>query len=133
MLISTKDRVINSISYSYDGKQHDYKILKDTFAPEHDWFKKFTLKVDLGYLGIEKDYNCSGIAIPHKKTKLYPLTDSQKDENKRTASERISVEYSIGGMKRYRTLSDHLRIHLIDFYDDVLGVCAGLWSFYLTN
>ena len=98
MLISTKDRVINSISYSHDGKQHDYKILKDTFASKHDWFKKFTLKVDLGYLGIKKDYNCAGIATPHKKIKLHPLTDSQKDENKKMASKRISVEHSIGGM-----------------------------------
>jgi hypothetical protein len=43
------------------------------------------------------------------------------------------VEHSIGGMKRYRILSDRLRNHLIDFYDDVLEVCAGLWNFYLAN
>ena len=133
MLISTKDKVISFISYSYEGRQHDYKILKEVFTPEHDWFRKFTLKVDLGYLGIKKDYNCVSIEIPHKKTKLHPLTDSQKNENKRMASARINVEHSIGGMKRYRILSDRLRMHLIDFYDDVLGVCAGLWNFYLTN
>ena len=49
------------------------------------------------------------------------------------ASERVNVEHSIGGMKRYRILSDRLRIHLIDFYDDVLGVCAGFWNCYLAN
>jgi hypothetical protein len=24
-------------------------------------------------------------------------------------------------------------MHLVDFYDEVLGVCAGLWNFYLVN
>ena len=62
-----------------------------------------------------------------------PLTDTQKDENTRMASLRIKVEHSIGGMKRYRILSDRLRNHLIDLYDDILGVCAGLWNFYLAN
>jgi hypothetical protein len=49
------------------------------------------------------------------------------------ASERIKVEHSIGGLKRYRILSDRLRTHLIDLYDDILWVCAGLWNFYLAN
>jgi hypothetical protein len=49
------------------------------------------------------------------------------------ASVRIKVEHSIGGMKRYRILSDRLRNHLIDLYDDILGACAGPWNFYLAN
>lgn len=36
-------------------------------------------------------------------------------------------------MKRYRMLSDRPRIHLIDLYDDMPAVCAGLWNFYLTD
>ncbi len=49
------------------------------------------------------------------------------------ASVRIKVEHSIAGMKRYRILSDRLRIHLIDLYDDILALCVGLRNFYLTN
>ena len=89
--------------------------------------------MDLGYAGIIKDYLCKSISIPHKKTKNNPLKDTQKDENTRMASLRIKVEHSIGGMKRYRILSDRLRNHLIDLYDDILGVCAGLWNLYLAN
>lgn len=133
MVISTKDKMIKYLSYSYEGKIHDDKLLKSVFSPEQDWFKKFIIKVDLGYLGIKKHYASINTNIPHKKTKLNPLTDHQKDENKKMAAERITVEHSIGGMKRYRILSDRLRTHLIDFYDDVLGVCAGLWNFYLAN
>jgi hypothetical protein len=68
-----------------------------------------------------------------ERDKTKPLTESQKDENKQMASERIIVEHSIAGLKRYRILSDRLRVHLIDLYDDILGVCAGFWNFYLAN
>ena len=56
---------------------------------------------------------------------------AQGAENRALASEWISVEHSIGGLKRYRILSDRLRSHDANFYDQVLGVCAGLWNFYL--
>lgn len=133
MIISTPSKHIKYISTSYHGKCHDYKLLKTEFPPEQDWFKNFIIKVDLGYVGIQKDYCCKSLFIPDKKTKLKPLTDTQKESNKSYAAERIIVEHSIGGMKRYRILSDRLRTHLIDFYDDVLAVCAGLWNFYISN
>jgi hypothetical protein len=88
---------------------------------------------NISYLGFKKDYAYQQVFIPYKKTKLNPLTDIQKETNKRYAAERITIEHSIAGMKRYRILSDRLRTHLIDFYDDVLAVCAGLWNFYLAN
>lgn len=133
MLISTKAKEIKYISACREGRVHDYQLLKDALPPEQNWFQNFSIKVDLGYIGIIKDYVCKNIAIPHKKSKTKPLSESQKNENKQMASERIKVEHSIGGLKRYRILSDRLRIHLIDLYDDILGVCAGLWNFYLTN
>jgi len=133
MIISTKSKFISYISYCREGSLHDYRLLKENFPTQVDWFKKFSLRVDLAYLGISKDYSCKSVYVAHKKTKTKPLTQTQKSENKLMASERIYIEHSIGGMKRYRMLSDRLRIHLIDLYDDMLGVCAGLWNFYLTN
>lgn len=44
-----------------------------------------------------------------------------------------AVDHSIGGMKRYRILSDRLRIHDCGMYNKVVEVCAGLWNFNLTN
>ncbi|MGH9855567.1 MAG: transposase family protein [Blastocatellia bacterium] len=71
--------------------------------------------------------------IPNKKKKNQELSSEQKSENKLLASERIYVEHAIGGMKRYRILSDRLRVHDIELYDVILGVCAGLWNFYLNH
>lgn len=133
MLISTKQKVIKYLSHCCYGKQHDFSLLKNEFPPELPWFEKFNIKVDLGYLGIVKEYKCKNISIPYKKSKNNPLTDEQKLVNKQFASERIFIEHSISGLKRFRILSDRLRIHNIDFYDEILGACAGLWNFYLAN
>lgn len=89
--------------------------------------------MDLGYLGFEKEYRYKKLFIPHKKPKKSELTGPQKAENKTVSSERITVEHSIGGMKRYRILSERLRVHDFDLYDDILNVCAGLWNFYLEH
>ena len=108
-------------------------MFKEEFPPEQDWFKSFRVRVDLGFLGIDKDYVCQELLLPNKKKKKQELTDEQKQENRLLASERIVVEHAIGGMKRYRILSDRLRIHDIELYNVILGVCAGLWNFYLTH
>lgn len=133
MVISTKSKVIKYLSRSYQGKQHDFSLLKIEFPPELPWFEKFNIKVDLGYLGIVKEYLCKTISIPYKKPKKQSLTEEQKLANKQFSAERVIVEQSLSGLKRFRVLSDRLRIHDIDLYDDILGVCAGLWNFYLAN
>ena len=63
--------------------------------------------------------------MPHKKPKGKKLTKEQKDENTQLASERVIVEHSIGGLKRYRILSDRLRVKNRELYDDVLGYVLG--------
>ncbi len=121
------------LSNCWVGKTHDYTILKEEFPPEKDWFVDKYVRIDLGFLGIEKDYVCKQVTIPHKKPKKGTLTTKQKEDNKEYAQERIYVEHSIGGLKRYRMRSDRLRVHDIGFYNDALEVCAGLWNFYITN
>jgi hypothetical protein len=113
------------------GKSHDYSLLKTFFPADKQWFKKFTVRLDLGFLGFGKDYVCKKYFLPIKKPKGQELTDDQHEANKKQASERILVEHAIGGLKRYRILSDRLRMHDLKRYDDLLGVCAGLWNFYL--
>jgi hypothetical protein len=133
MIISDFKKRIGYISPSCIGKKHDYSFLKEIFSPSKDWFKTFTVCVDLGYLGIKKDYVCKKVEIPHKKKKNTSLTDDQKKENKVLSARRVIVEQSIGGIKRYRILSDRLRMHHIDSYDKVLGICTGLWNFYIAK
>jgi DDE superfamily endonuclease len=83
-------------------------------------------------LGIDKESVCKELSLPHKKPGKQELTMLQKLENRVFARERVKVAHAIGGMKRYRILSDRLRLHDIGLYDDLLEVCAGLWNFQLS-
>jgi DDE superfamily endonuclease len=112
---------------------HDFKLLKEEFPPEQNWFKHFKVRVDLGYLGIAQEYVCKTLSLPHKKRKQQELSAVQKWENRGFAQERVPVEHAIGGLKRYRILSERLRLHDFGLYNDVLGVCAGLWNFQLSH
>ena len=129
--MSNTARWILYLSYCWVGKTHDYRVFKAEFPPDEAWFAEPEVHVDLGFYGIEKDYISKGCSIPHKKPKQKELTEEQKAENKVRASQRVSVEHSIAGLKRYRILSDRLRMHDLELYNDVLGVCAGLWNFCL--
>lgn len=133
MVITTAKTTIKYLSHSINGKTHDFNLLKMLFNPDVNWFEKFNIKLDSGYTGFGKIYSSKSLAIPYKKSKNNPLSEDQKQFNKELSSKRIVVENSIGGMKRYHILSNRLRLHNIDFYDKILGVCAGLWNFYLSN
>ena len=133
MILSNPQRKVLYVSNCWVGNTHDYRMFKEEFPPEQDWLKGFQVRVDLGFLGIEKDYVCKELLLPNKKKKKQELSPEQRQENKILASERIAVEHAIGGMKRYRILSDRLRVQDVRLYNVILGVCAGLWNFYLTH
>jgi hypothetical protein len=132
VIVSNPQRRILYVSQCWVGKTHDYRLLREEFPPEQPWFKDFQVRVDLGFLGIERDYVCKELLLPNKKKKKQELSQEQKDENQARARTRIYVEHAIGGMKRYRILSDRLRVHDVELYNVILGVCAGLWNYYLT-
>lgn len=121
------------MSKAWAGKVHDYNQLKVEFPPQQAWFSDLAIGVDLGYLGIVKDYACEQVSIPKKKPRGGELTSAEKADNQLKSSERIWVEHAIGGLKRFRYLSDRLRTHKVSLYESAVGVCAGLWNFYLTN
>jgi hypothetical protein len=129
--LSTPARKLLYLSPCWVGKTHDYRMFQAEFPPAQPWFERFRLRVDLGFLGIEKAYGCKEILIPHTKPRKPELPPAQKAENQVLASQRIVVEHAHAGLKRYRILADRLRMHNFVLSDAVLGVCAGLWNFSL--
>jgi len=133
-VISDINKLILFLGYTVMGGIHDYRLLKQDFAPGMDWFITFRLWVDLGYIGIQNDYNHFEILIPHKKprkSKANPvpeLTDEQKTENREMSSLRVIVEHAIGGIKRFGILTGKFRNRKERFVDDVAALCAGLWN-----
>jgi hypothetical protein len=57
-------------------------MFKVKFPPEKNWFKDFKVRVDLGFLGIEKNYVCKELFVPNKKKKKQELSSEQ---NKKTS------------------------------------------------
>ena len=74
-------------------------MLKSEFPPEQAWFVDLEVHLDLGYQGIQSDYQGEYISIPHKKprkSKKKPnpqLSPEQKRENRALAKLRVFVEH----------------------------------------
>jgi hypothetical protein len=136
-VMSRLDKFIVFLGRTFTGHNHDYSMLKAEFPPDLDWFTDIGVLVDLGYLGMQKDYAGDQIAIPIKKprkSKNNPnpqLTDEQKAANKAVSQVRIFVENAISGLKRYNILVHRFRNHKENFEDAVIGIAAGLWNFAL--
>ncbi len=128
LVISTANKAIRYVSHPFEGRAHDFSVLKEEFPPHMDWFAKFEVRLDLGFQGFKDDYKCLLLKIPNKKPRGGCLTDEQKAANKEFAKERIRVEHSLSGLKRFRILSDRLRMHDINQYNEIIGLCAGLWN-----
>ena len=131
------DKFIVFLGRTFRGHNHDYSMLKQELPPDLDWFSDLEVWVDLGYQGIQSDYEGDMIEIPHKKprkSKKNPnpeLTVEQRAENKAVSQIRIFIEHAIGGMKRFNILVHRFRNHKEDFEDDSVGICAGLWNLNL--
>jgi hypothetical protein len=121
------------VSRGWQGKCHDYRQLKHHFPPDQPWFSELAIELDLGYQGIIKDYDCQSVSQPVKKPKGGELTLLAKASNSEKSRSRVRIEHAIGGLKRYRYLSDRLRTRKVILYENSLLICAGLWNFILTN
>ncbi len=86
------------------GTVHDFQMYKSkNFAISPD----IKILADLGFLGIKKEHENS--VVPHKKTKLQPLTDVQKVENKKQASKRVMIEHINRDFKIFRICGNKYR------------------------
>ena len=81
-------RWILFLGLTTQGSVHDYELLKEElgwYSGKTGWFELLVIFVDLGYLGIVKDFESKRANIPVKrprKTKNNPepmLTEAQKE------------------------------------------------------
>jgi DDE superfamily endonuclease/Helix-turn-helix of DDE superfamily endonuclease len=130
IIISDKNRRIGYISSSMEGKKHDYGMFKELFS-QKIFPKNINLWLDLGFLGIKKDYPNTTVMMPTKKPKGKELTDEEKKQNKIISSIRVLVEHAIGGIKRFKIITDKCRNKKDDFNDKVMLISCGLWNYHL--
>jgi hypothetical protein len=98
-----------------------------------------TIFVDLGYIGIVDLFPNVIIKIPHKKPRKsaknpnLELSKEQKDYNKEIGKERVVVEHSIAGIKRFYSISNRIRIRDMKRLNSEILMCAALWNFRKSN
>lgn len=113
-------------------------MFKNEFEPKLNWFKNFSVYVDLGYLGFANDYETKALFIPHKKPKKSKnnpnpeLTKEQKEYNKKVFSTRVIAEHAIAGMKRYGCFANRYRNKIDSTEVSFKTLSAALWNFNLS-
>ena len=73
------------------GKRHDYHICKKNHP---DLPEDVMSMYDLGFLGVEKDYQKQKSSLPIKKEKGCELTVQQKEYNRIYSAKRIVIEHA---------------------------------------
>jgi IS5 family transposase len=86
------------------GQVHDFKLLGQSRLAMS---AQIQCLADSGYLGLTKCHDNS--LLPHKKSKLRPLTQEQKADNRQLAQERFVIEHIIRSLKIFRILSERYR------------------------
>ncbi|NJK54148.1 MAG: transposase family protein [Leptolyngbyaceae cyanobacterium SU_3_3] len=136
-VISSLRRQILFLGPTVWGSQHDYGLFKSEFPPELNWFARFKVWSDLGYLGFADDFQTLELHIPYKrprKSKANPtptLTDEQKVHNRTVSQTRIVVEHVLASLKHWAILTAKFRNHRHNLDDSVIYAAAGLHNFLL--
>ena len=79
------------------GRRHDY----DVYKKNHPITPKQVVNVvDLGYLGVEKDFPEQISSLPNRKKRNKELFKEQKECNKIHSKKRIIIEHAICKVKK---------------------------------
>lgn len=130
VILTDEHKQILLVTKTKSARRHDKRLAdKDTLferIPE-----PITVWADTGFQGIQKQHHNS--MVPTKAKKNSPLTYEQKQENKIISGIRVVVEHAIGGIKRYRSVSEKYRNHTAYMDDKLTLVAAGLWNLHLQH
>jgi hypothetical protein len=106
-MINNEKIILYKTKHKQVGRRHDYKIYKEN-RPETP--KDVESIVDLGFLGVEKDYPEQISSLPIKKKKgNQDLTIEEKEYNRIHSKKRIVIEHAICRLKKYRIMSEVFR------------------------
>ena len=130
IVMSDKEKRILLLTPTVAGRRHDYEICKRIKLPDKIP-EEVRAWLDCAFQGIETDYPKLRISKPKRASRSHPLTDAERETNRKISQKRVKVEHAIGGMKRFRSLTDTLRNWHDKFADDLVLVGAGLWNFHL--
>lgn len=128
IVLADEHKRILVLTPTKSGRRHD-KRLADKTGIFQNLPPSVTAWLDTGFQGVKKDH--PNTLIPKKKTRGYPLSLEDKQENKLISSFRVIVEHAIGGMKRYQSMQYPYRNRKPRLDDLFSLLSAGLWNYHL--
>lgn len=130
VIVADEDKRILLVSPTKPGRRHD-KNLSDRILLTENIPHDVGIWGDSGFQGLQHKHPNTVVAKRGRKDR--PLTTAEKRENHIISSFRIVAEHAIGGMKRYRVMTDTLRNKIGIFDDRVAIVTAGIWNYHLVS
>ncbi len=128
LMVNNRGYILHKIRYK-KGRKHDY----DVYKKNHPVIpKEVVTVVDLGYLGVEKDFPEQLSFLPYKKKRNQDLSQEEIEYNIIHAKKRIVVEHTICRLKKYRIMSDIFR-NKLRRYNKVSDIVAGLINYRILN
>ena len=116
LMVNNRGYIIHKANHK-KGKRHDYDIYKKNHPVTP---KQVVNVIDLGYLGVEKDFPEQLSALPYKKKRnQQELSQEEKDYNKIHSKKRIVIEHTICRLKKYRIMNDVFRNKLRKYNRDI--------------
>jgi hypothetical protein len=118
------------LSDTFPGHTHDKTGANEQtiFVPiPHD----VLVHIDLGFLGVPNEQPAGTFSVPEKKPKGRALSEDAKARNHEKARRRVLVEHALGGVKRFRAVTEVLRNSLTRFADRLMLVACGLWNLHV--
>ena len=130
VIISDNKRRVLVVTKQKSGRRHD-KRLADKESVFENIPEEVTIMADTAFTGEKRVHK--NLLLPKKKSKGKPLTYDDKETNKIISSYRVIVEHAIGGIKRYRCMSERLRNRKPFIDDTFLLLTSGLWNYHLAS
>jgi hypothetical protein len=130
IMVNNRGYMIHKANRHKKGKRHDY----DAYKRSHPVTPKHVVNViDLGYLGVKKDYPDQLYALPCKKRCQGELSQEEKEYKKIYPKKRIRVEHTICRLKKYRRIMSDIFKNKLRKYNKISDVVAGLVNYRITN
>jgi len=124
LIAGVKDRLIQYLGETQEGKKHDKKIADEEQPTYPDGSRLFK---DTGFQGYEPE-GVMGYQ-PKKKPRGKELSEDDKEINAILSGVRIGVEHVIAGVKRLRIVKEVFRNTKEKFDDLVMEIACGLHNF----
>ena len=128
LMVNNRGFIIHKLDYK-KGKRHDYDIYKEN----HPLIPKQVVNVvDIGYLGVKKDFPEQLSSLPNRKKRNKELSQEEKEHNKSHSRKRIVIEHTICRLKKYKILADIFR-NKLRRYNKMSDIVSGLVNYQAIN